>query len=164
MGVNLRNSDGYIDPTPYQALTNILNEERKTVHAYWPVVYICSPYAGDVAGNVAAARRYSRYAVDRGFIPIAPHLLFPQFMEDNDPRERELGMFFGNVLMGKCAEVWVFGRKISPGMQMEISRAQRKNYRLRYFTEDLKETGQNADADQASIGGKNTVRNREEKK
>jgi len=140
MGVDLRNSDGYIDPTPYQALTNIMNEERKAVHAFRPVVYICSPYAGDVAGNVAAARRYSRYAVDKGCIPIAPHLLFPQFMDDGDPLERELSLFFGNVLMSKCAEVWVFGRRVSPGMQAEISRAKRKNYRLRYFTEELEET------------------------
>ena len=140
MGANPRNSDGYIDPTAYQAPANIMNESRKTVYSFRPVVYICSPYAGDVAGNVAAARRYSRYAVDKGCIPIAPHLLFPQFMDDANPLERELSLFFGNVLMSKCAEVWVFGKRISPGMQAEISQAKRNDCRLRYFTEELEET------------------------
>ena len=77
--------------------------------------------------------------MDKGFIPIAPHLLFPQFMNDTDPQERELGLFFGNTLMSKCSEVWVFGSFISPGMQAEIKRAKWKNYRLRYFTENLEE-------------------------
>ena len=53
--------------------------------------------------------------------------------------ERELGLFFGNALMSKCSEIWVFGSRISAGMQTEINRAKWKNYRLRYFTEDCQE-------------------------
>ena len=135
MSVDIRNSEGYVDPTAFQALSGIERE----VHRYRPIVYICSPYTGDVDGNVAAARRYSRFAVERGYIPIAPHLLFPQFLNDGDPFERELGLYFGNVLMSKCAEVWVFGSRISDGMAAEIKRARWKNYRLRYFTDDFEE-------------------------
>ena len=102
-------------------------------------MYICSPYAGDVENNVAAARRYSRFAVETGYIPIAPHLLFPQFLNDRNREERELGLFFGNVLMGKCAEVWVFGDVISPGMEEELEGAARKKRRVRYFSESCKE-------------------------
>ena len=102
-------------------------------------MYICSPYAGDVAANIEAARRYCRFAVETGYIPIAPHLLFPQFLNDADPDERELGLFFGNALMSKCSEVWVFGSRISAGMKAEINRAKWKSYRLRYFTEDCQE-------------------------
>lgn len=40
--------------------------------------------------------------------------------------------------MSKCSEVWVFGSRISAGMEAEIERAKWKNYRLRYFTENLK--------------------------
>ncbi len=138
MSIDERNSEGYPDPTVYEALSLIEKEERE-LRAFRPIVYICSPYAGDIEKNVKAARVYSRFAVDRGFIPFAPHLLFPQFMDDTNPQERELGLFFGNALMSKCSEVWVFGSVISPGMQAEIKRARWKNYRLRYFTEDLKE-------------------------
>ena len=41
--------------------------------------------------------------------------------------------------MSHCAEVWVFGESISAGMDAEIRRAKRKNYKLRYFNSDLKE-------------------------
>lgn len=104
-----------------------------------PMVYICSPFSGDVEANVANARRYSRFAVDKGYIPIAPHLLFPQFLDDDKPEERELGLCFGNTLMSKCAKVWVFGSRISSGMEAEIERAKRNDYRLRYFTEECQE-------------------------
>lgn len=103
------------------------------------MIYICSPYAGDTKTNVAKARHYSRFAVESGCLPIAPHLLFPQFMDDSNPAERALSLSFGNVLMDKCAEVWVFGERISSGMEAEIKRARDKGYVLRHFTEDLKE-------------------------
>ena len=138
MGINKYNCEGYYDPTPYEALTRIENEARK-LHSFRPVVYICSPLSGDVEGNQEKAARYCRFAVDTGYIPIAPHLLFPQFLNDADPAERELGLFFGNALMSKCSEVWVFGSRISAGMKAEINRAKWKSYRLRYFTEDCQE-------------------------
>ena len=138
MSINKFNSEGYYDPTTYEALTNIEKEER-ALRAFRPIVYICSPYAGDVTANIENARRYSRFAVDTGYIPIAPHLLFPQFLSDNNPKERHLGLFFGNALMGKCSEVWVFGECISSGMEAEIRRAKWKNYRLRYFTTTCEE-------------------------
>ena len=138
MSIDKRNSESYPDPTAYEALSLIEKEER-ALRAFRPIVFICSPYAGDIEKNVKAARDYSRFAVNKGYIPVAPHLLFPQFMNDADPLERELGLFFGNALMSKCSEVWVFGSNISTGMQAEIKRARWKNYRLRYFTENLEE-------------------------
>jgi hypothetical protein len=142
MSIDRRNIEGYSDPTAYEALLLIEKEER-ALRAFRPIAYICSPYAGDIDKNIKAARTYSRFAVDKGYIPIAPHLLFPQFLKDTDPQERQLGLFFGNALMSKCSEVWVFGSFISPGMETEIKRARWKNYRLRYFTEDLEEIHSN---------------------
>ena len=139
MSNDYRNSEGYPDPTAGEAICRIAANEKQFLRAFRPIVYICSPYSGDVVGNVAAARRYCRFAVDKGFIPIAPHLLYPQFLNDDDPSERELGLFFGNALMSKCAEVWVFGSRISSGMEAEIKRAKWKDYHLRYFTEECQE-------------------------
>ena len=138
MSISKYNSEGYPDPTAYGALSSIESETR-ALRAFRPIVYICSPFAGDIEKNVAAARTYSRFAVEQGYIPIAPHLLFPQFLNDTDQKERELGLFFGNAIMSKCSEVWVFGSRISSGMEAEIKRAKWKNYRLRYFTENLEE-------------------------
>ena len=47
----------------------------------------------------------------------------------------------GNVLLGKCAEVWVFGERISSGMAAEIDRADYKGMTIRYFTEECEEIG-----------------------
>lgn len=136
------NKEGYPDPTPYEALKAIEDEEMRELRAFRPIVYICSPYAGDIETNVARARTYSRFAVDMGFIPLAIHLLYPQFMCDDDPRERALALQFGNVLMGKCSQVWVFaGEGISRGMAMEIRHARHKGYRLRRFDADCREVG-----------------------
>lgn len=133
-----KNAEGYADPTAFGAFCTIEKEE-KALRAFRPIVYICSPYAGDVERNTAAARRYSRFAVEAGYIPIAPHLLFPQFLDDNKPKERELGLFFGNAILSKCAEMWVFGDRISEGMEAEIKRATWKGHRIRYFSETCEE-------------------------
>ncbi|MBR3043171.1 MAG: DUF4406 domain-containing protein [Oscillospiraceae bacterium] len=136
------NNEGYASPTEYEAFTNIEREEKAAAKAaaFRPVVYICSPYSGDTEKNTANARRYSRFAVDRHYLPITPHIYFTQFMDDNIPEERETAIFMNWVLMSKCVELWVFGENISPGMKAEIERAKRKHMKIRYFTEDLEET------------------------
>lgn len=133
MSANLYNSEGYYDPTAYEALSHIEREAKKT--AYRPLVFICSPYAGDIERNTERAREYSRFAVSKNCIPIAPHLLFPQFMEEDNPAQRSLGIFFGLVLQSKCREVWVFGRTISKGMAVEIAKARERKLPVRYFTD-----------------------------
>lgn len=135
MAVSKYNREGNPDPTTCCNFPNL----KKVTRAYRPMVYVCSPFSGDVAENIENAQKYSRFAVVQGYIPITPHLLFPQFLNNNDLTERELGLHFGNILMIYCIEVWVFGEIISAGMDAEISRAQRKNIRLRHFSSDLKE-------------------------
>ncbi len=78
MGISKYNSEGYHDPTTYGALSKIEKEEKAAKKAYRPLVYICSPFAGDTEGNTPKARRDSRFAVRNGAIPFAPLLLFPQ--------------------------------------------------------------------------------------
>ena len=133
------NSEGYYDPVVYEALTKIEREEREARRkaAYRPLVYICSPYAGDVEKNTFRARAFSRFAVEKKYIPIAPHLLCPQYLDKET--ERWLGLKMEIVFMGKCDEVWVFGDVISEGMEAEIEKAKRMRKKIRYFTEDLLE-------------------------
>lgn len=134
---NKYNAEGYYSPTEYEAFTNIEKEEKAA--NFRPIVYICSPYSGNVNHNIEMARKYSRFAVDKHYLPIAPHLLFTQFMNDEIPEEREIAIFMNFVLMSKCAEMWVFGDVISAGMKTEINRAKRKYMKIRYFTEELEE-------------------------
>ena len=137
MSVNKRNSEGYFDPTAYEALVKIEREAK--AHAFRPMVYICSPLSGNIAANQRNARRYCRFAVDSGCIPLAPHLYFPQFMDDGNGAERNLALFMDLVLLSKCSELWVFGSHISKGMSIEIEKAKRKGQPIRWFTDDCKE-------------------------
>lgn len=139
MGVSKLNGEGYQDPTAYEALTAVGREEKRAQKPYRPLVFICSPLAGNMEQNLENARRYSKYAVEQGAIPLAPHLLFPQFMDDADRTQRELGIFFGLVLMGKCDEMWVFGSTVSAGMKTEIAKARKRGLPIRYFTEQCLE-------------------------
>ena len=84
------------------------------------LVYIASPYTGDVQSNTEAAKGYCRAALEEGAIPISTHLLYPQFLEDSDPAERNLGLRAGLELLARCDELWVCGPEISPGMAREI--------------------------------------------
>lgn len=124
-----RNAEHYPDPTAYQA---ILNAEPPRF-LFRPIVYICSPYAGDVERNVLWARRCCRYAADHGCIPLAPHLFLPQFLDERT--ERDLALFMGIALLSKCAELWIFGEIISQGMELEIRHAQKKGKPIKYISE-----------------------------
>ena len=135
MSINKFNSEGYYDPTAYKAMTNVEKEKRAS-QSCRPLVYICSPYSGNVTANVQAAREYCRIAVEKGYIPVAPHLLYPQFMDDNDPEERRLGLAFGNALMDRCSEVWVCGDSLSSGMEMEFDRASVKGMTIKFVSEE----------------------------
>lgn len=138
---NLYNAEGYFSPTEHEAFTRIEKEERAAAKAaaFRPIVYICSPYSGDTERNVDNAKRYSRFAVDRHYLPVTPHIYFTQFMNDAIPDERDISIFMNWVLMSKCVELWVFGDIISSGMKAEINRAKRKRMKIRYFTEELEE-------------------------
>lgn len=87
MSINKYNTEGYYDPTAYEALTAVEQEEKFAAKFFRPLVYICSPYSGNVENNIKSARRYSRFAVEMGFIPFTPHLLYPQFLDDNNPAD-----------------------------------------------------------------------------
>lgn len=139
MEISNKNPEGYSDPTPAEAIRNILTE-RAERQSFRPLACICSPYRGDTETNTRNARRYCRFAVESGYIPIAPHLFFPQFM--NEKTERETALFMNFVLLGKCHELWVFGETVTDGMKAEISRAEKKNMAIKYF--DAKEGFWNA--------------------
>lgn len=75
-----------------------------------PLVYICSPFSGDVEGNMERTRQFCRFA-----------------------------LFMDIVLQGKCQELWVLGDVISEGMSVEIETAKRRRQPVRYFNADFEE-------------------------
>lgn len=87
------------------------------------LVFICSPLAGDIEKNIRLANDYCRKAVAYDVIPLAPHTIFTQYLDDNIEAERRLGMKMGIELLNRCNELWVCGPRISPGMKTEIAYA-----------------------------------------
>jgi len=107
------------------------------------MIYICSPFSGDMDGNRKKAIAYCQYAMEHGATPVAPHLLFPQFLDDTVPAEREMGMKMGLNLLDNCSEMWVMGDVISKGMKMEIEYAEQNNIHVLYFpASDMEEKSQ----------------------
>ena len=135
--MNNRNAEGYPDPTAATALENVARAEDARVHR--PLVYIASPYAGETEDNISRAKGYCRFAVSKGVIPLAPHLLYPQFMDDDDEDQRILGLRFAIALLCRCDELWVFGEKVSAGMAMEIEKAEKRGMRIRRFNSKCEE-------------------------
>lgn len=98
------------------------------------LVYICSPYAGDIENNVRFAKTACRYAMRRGCAPVAVHLLYPQIMNDAVPSERKAGIRMGLRVLVSCEELWVCGDTISHGMSCEITKAGRLGITIRYLS------------------------------
>jgi hypothetical protein len=59
------------------------------------LVYICSPYAGDIEANITFAKAACRYVMEEDCAPVAVHLLYPQILDDSIPAQRELGIRMG---------------------------------------------------------------------
>lgn len=137
MGLGKYSSRGYYDPTADMAIGRAAKAER--MEGNHKTVFICSPYAGSVMRNVDNAKKYCKFAILKNNLPIAPHLIFPQFLDDKDREQRRLGLGFGLQLMKYCQEVWVFGDNITEGMDKEIKAAKKRNKAIRYFTKNCVE-------------------------
>lgn len=97
------------------------------------MIFICSPYRGNVAKNIERAKRYARFVAKVGHCPIAPHLFFPQFLSDEKAEERIEGITLGVEMMQKCDQLWIFGSTISQGMAYELEKAREMCIPIRIF-------------------------------
>ncbi len=91
------------------------------------LVYVCSPYAGDILGNTERARKYAKHVISKGALPFVPHLMFTQIYNDGVPSERGIGCALGLEMLDRCDELWVYGDTISAGMKAEMAYAEKFN-------------------------------------
>lgn len=101
-------------------------------------IYICSPYRGDVKKNNENVKRYCRYNAWDG-IPIAPHLYFTQFLDDNSSGDRWRGIQWGLALLKECKEIRVYADEVTEGMIEEIKAAKELNIPIKFFNADMEE-------------------------
>lgn len=96
-------------------------------------VVIESPYAGEIERNINYAQLCLANSLKRGEAPYLSHLLYPLVLNDNDPKQRKLGIQAG-LEWGKEADlraVYVdYG--ITEGMKLGIEDAIKIRQRIEY--------------------------------
>lgn len=90
------------------------------------LVYVASPYRGDVAFHEDYARAAMQDCLARRESPLVPHLLYPQVLDDAWPDERQLGMQAGLAWLRRVDGVALYvDLGISRGMRLERLYAER---------------------------------------
>lgn len=88
--------------------------------------YIISRYRASIEGEMEFNRKVARYfckeLIDEGKIPVAPHIYYTQFLDDNFPDERECGLSLAMRELRSSDEflLIVIDGVISEGMQDEV--------------------------------------------
>jgi hypothetical protein len=85
-------------------------------------VFVCSPYRGAVARNIDIAQAICREIALAGDAPLAPHLLYPTFLDDDDEVERATGIAASITWLAVADLVLVVGTPTA-GMEREIAAA-----------------------------------------
>ena len=98
-------------------------------------IFICSRFEGDSEKHKQLARIYCLMVWNKGYLPIAPHLYFPQFLDNNNKEQREAIMQVGLNALRQCKAVYVYGRSVSDGMRREIKLAEELKIPITYFDE-----------------------------
>ena len=66
-----------------------------------------------------------------------PTTSFTQYLDDEQPEQREQGLRMGRDLMWRCDDLWVVGSTISSGMREEIELAKKLYMPIFYVPEDM---------------------------
>lgn len=99
---------------------------------------LISPYRGkdteEHIENLQNARAWTIHQQIEGRIPVVPHIIFTEILDDADPRQREKGIRLGHELYLECAycHVCTWGRGIiSAGMKQDIEFCKANGIELR---------------------------------
>lgn len=102
------------------------------------VVYICSPYrAADeesMQRNINYARELTRGVLLQGESPVTVHLYMTQCLDEDNHKERYVGLAAGREIIPRCDAVVVGMRHgISTGMKAEIDFAKKCGIPVQYI-------------------------------
>lgn len=123
-----------------------------------PLVYLASPYRGNRDQHEAFARMALYYAIQSGAVPIAPHLLYPQVLDDSLAEERALGITLDLALLNRCDALWLCGDEISAGMELELEEARKEGIPCRRIpTEAILQVLQAKEFQQRRTGGEDVI-------
>lgn len=123
-----------------------MNKERNTGGGSgFDIAFVCSPYraknsdpvkaAEEVAANKNRAKLACKVLTRLGYLPLAPHLYFTEFLNDEDASDRDDGICMGLEWLGMANEVFCFGDEITEGMSIELARAKELGIPVRMMPE-----------------------------
>jgi len=100
------------------------------------LIYLAHPVSGDVAANLARARRWLlwcyRTRPDLAFV--SQWILDCEILDDANPTDRQLGLEHDFAIIERCDAVWLVGGRVSAGMAMEAAHALARGIHVRDFT------------------------------
>lgn len=96
-------------------------------------IYVCHPFSDDPEGNAERVAEICKALTDSGFVPIAPQLYLPRFVDEATERDRALRL--GIDLLDGCDELRVYGGRITEGMRGEIAHAEGRGIPVRFAQE-----------------------------
>lgn len=105
------------------------------------LVYIASPLRGDYKENIFKAVLYCKWAISMKVIPLAPHIIFTQFLDDKDEIQREYAITLSLDLLSKCDEVWFMGSIITEGMMRELKQALKLHKKIKFINDSQIKNG-----------------------
>ena len=87
-------------------------------------VYVCAPFHGvspeDRHRNEIKTGRRCRELYENGLHPVAPQLLYPRWLDEDDPKERADGLSAALEWLEQCDVMYVYGEIVTEGMEKEI--------------------------------------------
>ena len=104
-------------------------------------VFIGHPIGGDIKSNVEKVLKICAEVHTKDIIPIVPYLISLQYLNDEVIEDRKLGMEANHECFHRryVDELWLFGDRISAGMEKEILLAKKMNIPIIPKTEGTKQ-------------------------
>jgi hypothetical protein len=95
------------------------------------LIIVESPFRGkdrfERKANLAYTAKCCYYVYEQGHIPFASHLFFPEFLDEDAPKERLAGIEAGYFFWSMADEIWFFTRRgWSRGMDMALEKAKKE--------------------------------------
>lgn len=113
-------------------------------------IFVSSPYRAETKEkmdeNIAIAKKVCYIIIKNGNLPIAPHLYFPSFLQDDKESERSLGMEYSLHLLDQCDEMFAIipdmvedgtqYERLTEGMKIEVDHAVERGMRPKFLSAD----------------------------
>ena len=130
----------FLRPDGYQGTFSLkdpwdFNEKRK----YAPMAFIWAPFDGDADKYAEMVRPWCLFAYKKGYIPIAPHMMFSRIWPGTDEDSEVMRCMNAANLMLKCDEFWVIATGDLPvknHMMFELINALKRGKPTRFLKED----------------------------